>query len=150
MINLDSLHTFLKSGKSYSEAAVKFGVTRSTISGQASRHFGGHPNPIARGTPLHVTAGYRNGDGQTNGATPKGRKRKANTVAERALVKKVLPDRSGWKDETGHTGPVTFDDLEAHHCRWPVDGGYCGQHRNGRSSYCDFHHSKSVRWEKAE
>lgn len=57
--------------------------------------------------------------------------------------------------------PVSLVDLETHHCRWPVEGGYCGatkkaKEKGGRESpYCAFHHHHSTesyakRQERAE
>lgn len=45
------------------------------------------------------------------------------------------------------SGPVSFDDLRSHHCRWPIgevnspDFGFCGKRRIEGKSYCP-HHDK--------
>ena len=48
------------------------------------------------------------------------------------------PPEAVWLPLEGIT-PVTFMDLEADHCRWPVTGGYCGCQREENSSYCSTH-----------
>ena len=35
--------------------------------------------------------------------------------------------------------PVLLIDLESHHCRWPVDGGFCGWQKSFGISYCKLH-----------
>ena len=45
--------------------------------------------------------------------------------------------------------PVTFMELENHHCRWPVgdkagfDQLYCGKEKEAKSSYCREHKARS-------
>jgi GcrA cell cycle regulator len=40
----------------------------------------------------------------------------------------------------GKSGPVvSFAELAAHHCRWPVDNHYCGAAAVAGSSYCRHH-----------
>ena len=48
------------------------------------------------------------------------------------------PPEAIWNALEGIT-PVTFMDLEAEHCRWPVTGGFCGCQKDDDSSYCSTH-----------
>lgn len=48
------------------------------------------------------------------------------------------PPESVWQPLEG-IQPVLFIDLDHEHCRWPVEGGYCGCQRSDGSSYCSTH-----------
>lgn len=48
------------------------------------------------------------------------------------------PPESVWFPLLGHP-PVEIYDLEPHHCRWPVTGGFCGCHKMLGSAYCATH-----------
>jgi len=43
-----------------------------------------------------------------------------------------------WVDDVV-MNPVALLDLEHHHCRWPVAGGFCGCNRGAHASYCESH-----------
>ncbi len=50
----------------------------------------------------------------------------------------------------GQEGTVTLIDLEPHHCRYPIDGRYCGAVRREESSYCREHHRRCFNEEGKE
>jgi GcrA cell cycle regulator len=67
-------------------------------------------------------------------ATPK----KSRPTAAPLFKFEGLPPQSIWQS-IPDTKPVSFAELEPHHCRWPVDGGSCGCNKVSGLPYCATH-----------
>lgn len=120
----DRLRQLVADGLTMRGAAIVLGLTRSTVGGKASRMGLKWKTTPSKLAPKRVRK-RRSG-------------RKAATKP-RGPTPIVLAGRSS-------SQPVTILQLEAHHCRWPLDGAlYCGAHRNRGEPYCEPHLNNAYR-----
>lgn len=130
-------------GKSASFIAKELGAgfTRNAIAGKVWRENIGGPNRSHSTLSAEQRRINRNK-----------RERRKRLAAEMAGLQASEP--MGMTDIASDFGdnPMTIERLEAHNCRWPVEGWgatmvYCGGNRmHDKCSYCERHWARSIDW----
>ena len=126
------LQRMITEGYSGSQAAHELGITRNAAIGKATRlgiHFNSRPGQLIdrpRAPQLRSEPSVR--------STPRVRVR----VVTRAPLPPMAPEPESRN--------LTFAQLKANDCRYPVTADspflFCGQQKQGGSSYCAHHHHK--------
>lgn len=127
--------TLANAGRSASEIAVLLSgelsrkVTRNAVIGKMTRM--GYTKRAGRNDTSKIKPARR------SPAAPAKRRASSRQPASAPVAPIQQPDLSA--------RPVTFDELQRHHCRWPLgdpgtpDFRFCGDRRAAGQPYCDEH-----------
>lgn len=133
--DIATLKALRSCGVSFRKIAERLGRTRNAIIGKANRL----KLPQLRAVPPRPTAVHPQ---SISAARARSTARSAGKVwPEPEPSPEPLRDLNA-----GTIARVSFDDLECHHCRWPVDTtqgvGYCGLDAVPGMSWCDEHRKR--------
>lgn len=130
----ERLIALVKSGYSGGAIAEKLGITRSSVIGKAHRlglKIGNSRNGLSNKLAAKLRKPHQ---------TPFNKRRDIKVISKPVYEKAPVPPQS-----IEDVARLTFPELEAHHCRFPVGHpkepgfGFCGLERAPGRPYCESH-----------